>query len=187
MVGWARGPIVAAWGSLIGILSLACAQEGVYRLDPEYSEFLTIMAGTYRVMESAEVADTVDLLRIYRVQQQHFDMYSLRQLASKSLVFQSEDKAEIRQLIRAVAERVEIPDCARERSFPLLHVVAFDREQSRVGYFTVVPCVASDQAYGQISNLRTSGVYYNQEFLAKLGPRIWTDESLRVPEGEHGD
>lgn len=154
--------------SLFFIL-LSCGEKQMpWRLDSEYSMFLTIMAPNYKAMTYSDISDTVDAIRIYRINQKHDDMYSLSELFTKELVFETKDKKFIRKIILAAQDEIMHADCIRIQDQETYHVIAFDNTFMRAGYFIINICKGNGNEYGIVRPLQKRGgssIYYNKSLI----------------------
>lgn len=159
-----------AWFATMLFLCLGCAsEEGSWRLDGEYSDQLTTMASTYRLVHERDIAETVDLIRIYSFPKRRFPWWG-PQFPKRDMILESGDRQIVRSLIGAAEEQIEAPPkCDLKWNQPIVHVLAFDRTQDRVGYFQIVRCdAAAGEPLGAVVNMRRSGLYYNRAFFEAL-------------------
>lgn len=148
---------------------MSCNKSKDYwRLDSEYSEYLTITAPNYKAKMGHNSADTVDALRIYKVDQKHNDMYSLSELFTKELVYESKDKKVIREFLLAGQEVIMHLDCKRDQDEETFHIIALDNTFMRTGYFLVNVCNVNGAKYAIIHPLQKGGgssIYYNKALI----------------------
>ena len=126
-----------------------------WRLDAEYSMYLTIMATNYKTMTGSNSSDTVDAIRIYRIRQKHSDMYDLSKLFTKELVFETKDKQFIKRFILAAQDEImHVENCFRSQDQETFHIAAFDNTFMRAGYFLFNVCNVKGDEYGIIQSLQ---------------------------------
>lgn len=152
----------------IGILIYPLLKSGYitnkppWRLDAEYSEQLTIDAGT----SGSLLAKTVDVIRVYRTFQKHDDMFSLSELFKNDLVFESTDKQFIHRFVLAAQQIIMHIDCKKNKDNEYYHVILLDNKQMRAGYFLFIRCEGGQ--YAIVRSLQKNGgssIFYNSSLL----------------------
>jgi hypothetical protein len=152
---------------ITGAILQACSDTKIlWKLDPEYSADLTITSTNYRAVTGKESSETVDIVRIYKkIGPKHYDMYSLSDLFSQDLFFETSDPHRIRRFFQAV-QAVEDShgfDCSHITKNIVYHVVALDNELTRAGYFILERCVYKGNEHYRIRPLLREGagsIYY---------------------------
>ena len=146
-----------------------------WRLDYEYSEYLTIMSTDYKSRYGYNSSDTVDGLRIYRTKQKHYDMYSLNELFSKELVYESKDKQFIKNFIEASQEAIMSLNCVSDNEKETFHIIAFNNKSMHAGYYLVNVCSSNSLKYVIIHPLQKEGgssIYYNSSLIPLLKEKL---------------
>jgi len=144
-----------------------------WKLDDTYSEYLTTNAESYKNNFSSEVYETVDALRVYKVENpRHLDMYDLPILFDKDMVFETENKNIIKRFLLSAQKQISPHENCYDpnENRIVYHILAFDNTFMRVGYFIfVVDCASKGEAYGVIHPLQKdiyTHKYYNKSLLS---------------------
>lgn len=147
-----------------------------WKLDFKYSRYLTSMADEYEQITGVKSADTVEVLRIYKVTGNGFQWYSLKELFAKELVFETKDKYFIKQFVLASQEnekdltRCDIGNKNKETDH--FFVVMIDNKSNRIGYFGLNVCINQNKEYRKILIPDESGfgpiIYYNKSLVSIL-------------------
>jgi hypothetical protein len=149
-----------------------CQGRTPWRLDPEYSEYLTIKAVDYKEMTGHSSASSVDALRIYRISGSGNDMFSLDELFKRDFLFETRDKEFITNFLIATQDQTTPTGvCQNIPSGDTLHVVLFDNTFMRAGYFLFKKCKAAETEYGVVLSLQKGGgsnIYYTRSLVQRL-------------------
>lgn len=174
---------------LVEVVYEQCSQCDLpWRLDSDYTHYLTIMTNEYPSTPGSDIYDTVDGLRIYKERSTDYEWYGLENLFKKELVFETKDKRYIKEILLAIQKWMSVGDwedaimsteeasegCGRghlkERGeSDWFYVVMFDNTFKRAGYFLALPCKTQDKEYMNILVPDTSGFgpisYYNETLI----------------------
>lgn len=161
---------------LVEFVCNQCSQGNLpWRLDYNYSHYLTVKDVEYASTPGFKITDTVDGLRIYKERSKGYEWYGLKNLFKKELVFETNDRRYIREFVLAAQKRIEVGDwedsvmdtdeasqgCGRghwkEREFDWFYVVMFDNTFMRAGYFLTIACKSQDKEYMKILVADRSG------------------------------
>ncbi len=163
-----------------------CSQCNLpWRLDYNYTHYLTIKTNEYPSTPGFDIYDTVDGLRIYKERSIDYEWYGLKNLFKKELVFETTDRRYIKEILLAKQKWMVVGDwedaimtteeasegCGRrqERELDWFYVVMFDNTFMRAGYFLTTFCKSRDKEYMNILVIDSSGFgpisYYNESLI----------------------
>jgi hypothetical protein len=153
-----------------------------WRLDPTYSDYLTIMASNYKEMTGHGSASMVDGMLIYKISNERTNMFSLDDLFKRESRFDSRDKEFIRSFLEAAQAKVFRPsgECKSDPNEATLHVILLDNTFMRAGYFLFMTCKTADSEYGVVQTLRGPS-YYTKSLLPmirSIDPVLYHDPQL---------
>ncbi len=160
---------------LMLLILIGCGKNTAWKFDTKYTRYLTVMAPEYEEMTGSRSADTVDTLRIYKIKSKHYRWYNLSELSRKSLVYETNDKINIRKFVYAAQEFTKnvksIKNDTINDNIDKYHVVLFDNASMQYGYF-IFTRKSNVQEYAEILIPDESGCgpmfYYNKCIISVL-------------------
>lgn len=160
--------------ALIG--ATACGRKDPWFIDMAYSAHLLGSAQFYELRTRADSADTVDVVQIYRTSMNDAGMFDVGEIRSQEWMYETSNKDWIASFFSAARE--EAPEqCVASRAPRVLHVLAFDRDLMRVGYFKYYSCPSGE--LGALAPYGTSSLYFSHSLAELLEP--WArDDSNNV-------
>jgi hypothetical protein len=116
----------------------------VWKLDPNYSFILVGLDQYYELKTGRDPSTTVDWLQIYVTPAGKSYTRTMDSVTSQQLVFESDDKQLIARLLSASRQEIrgEVSHalCEPPSNSEVLHLLFYDRDLLRVGYFDYFDC-----------------------------------------------
>jgi hypothetical protein len=108
-----------------------------WRLNKEYSAWLTTSSGNYKAMMNKDIAQTVDAIQIYKIKNKQAPQYGLSWIFNQALIYETDNKEFIESFFSAAQEKLEfISDCSKNNiDDDKFYIVALDNTFMRAGVF----------------------------------------------------
>jgi hypothetical protein len=126
---------------------LAChTRDDRWRLDVGYSMNLTLLAPN---PEGRKALAAADIVRIFKVNDERDSMHSLSSFVANDMVAVLQNGDDVKRFLEDCRDVVEndagfsAQGCFENRSSHVFHVLVYDVDSNRVGYFLLRPCQAS--------------------------------------------
>ena len=153
---------------LAAFLTAACGQEGAgWFIDSAYSAHLLGSAQFYELRTEADSADTVDGVQIFRTSMDDAAMFDVREIRSQEWVYETSSKEWVGSFFTAARQEAG-EQCVASQTPDVLHVLAFDRDLMRVGYFRYYSCPGNQ--LGALAPYGTSSLYFSRPLATMLEP-----------------
>src|SRR5262245_53532662 len=141
--------------------------QAPWRVDAVYTDYLTVMASTYKDIMGVGSSSTVDGMRIYKISNERNNMFSLDELFKRDFLYESRDKEFIRKFLEAAQDNTKgIGNCQFDPNEARLHMILLDNTFMRAGYFLFMTCKIADREYGVVKTLH--GDFYLTKSLLPL-------------------
>jgi hypothetical protein len=154
--------------ALLFVSACSKADQSGWFLDASFSVQLITSWGNPVIISQQDPASTVDVLQIFRVPQQKTRLFTVDEIRSQQLVYETNNSPDIVQFFRATWHRTK-EFCNREANF-VFFILAFDRDLMRVGLLKYYPCTAEEDI-GSFQTWGSNSAYISPEF-AKMMNRI---------------
>lgn len=155
---------------LVGSCILSCTKgDSTWYVDVEYTEMLTSHWGPeLKRTIPDDPARSVSVLQIFKAPKKQEAIFTVDEIRSQRLVFETRKQDDILPLFRAA--RIESPsECEHNEYESVYFILAFDRELLRVAIIKYFPC--KNNTLGYFQRWRSKSVYYSAE-LAKLMSKL---------------
>jgi hypothetical protein len=162
------------YGTLLAVLLLsACTKEdhSGWFMDESFSVKLIHSWGNPPIINQQDPASTVDVLQIFRVPYDKARLFTVDEIRSQELVYETNDSADIVQLFRA-ARNGTADHCDSAVTKFVLFVLAFDRDLMRVGILKYYPCAEKQDALGWFQPWGSNSIWSSYEFAKAMNQRI---------------
>lgn len=144
-----------------------CSEPAVLWVeDAPFSEALTSIAPTYQKINGVSASEYVDVVVIYRLNEEDSPHPNLSTLRGKAPVFESRDRGTVRQLLEAAASKVDGPKSCLSQSGDTdtqYYVAAFDRGLMRVGSFRSRICEVKGEQFATVQPTGGAAIYLSRE------------------------
>lgn len=160
-------------GLLIIVAFINCeSPQWAWRLDSTYSNMLLGSHEFYERATGKDAGTTVDWLQIYVTRGGRSYERTLDSVTSQTLIFESDDSQLIARLLTAARAEVNGHLCEPPSNGEVLHILFYDRDLLRVGYFVYLAC--KDGQRGGVMEYGTNALLVSTElpkFLMALQAR----------------
>jgi hypothetical protein len=155
------------------LLLSACSKEdrSGWFVDESFSVKLVTSWGNPPIINQQDPASTVDVLQIFRVPYDNARLFTVDEIRSQQLVYETDNSADIVQLFRA-ARHQTADHCDSAVTTFVLFILAFDRDLMRVGILKYYPCTEKQSPLGTLQPWGSNSIWSSYEFAKTMNQMI---------------
>jgi hypothetical protein len=148
----------------------ACSKQdrSGWFLDSSFTDLLVSFREDKPIITKDDPATAVDVLQIFRTPKGRDALFTVDEIRSQELDYETTNPKDILSLVRA-ARTVSKDTCEITESEFVFFILAFDRDLMRVAFIKFFPCRRDDLGYYQ--KWGTNSIYFSSE-LAKFMNKI---------------
>ena len=148
----------------------ACSKEdrSGWFLDSSFAVQLITFSEEHPIINQEDPARAVEVLQIFRTPEGKDRLFTVNEIRSQELVYETNNSADILRFFRAVRTRTDERCTSTEAKF-VFFILAFDRDLMRVGFLKYFPCKRED--LGSFQTWGSNSLYFSLEF-AKVMNKI---------------
>jgi hypothetical protein len=137
-------------------------------VDVRYSEFLSILGGSYTAISGSEASTTVGVVQVFSGRGRRGSA-DLAEVTRGELLFESRQRDVIDRLISAIQhhEPIEDPSCDLGKGATWI-LVAYDSALFRAGVIRLYACGQRDKTVVGVNPVGDAGIKYSREAVAVL-------------------
>lgn len=167
----------------IGLLAIAigCSkkeQASGWYLDASFSErLISFWDDQHPIITTGDPAKSVAALQIFRAVKGKHYLYTVDEIRSLDLVYETRKSEDIVSLFRATRNRSD-KECNITEYDYVFFILAFDRDLMRVGFVKYFPCRRNDLGHFQIWG--SNSLYFSSDLATALNKVISSGLQRRI-------
>jgi hypothetical protein len=149
----------------------ACSEkdQSGWFLDASFSVQLITFWGAPLIVSQQDPASTVNVLQIFRVPQRKSRLFTVDEIRSQELMYETNNSPDIVAFFRATRHRIK-EHCGSAQGRFVFFILAFDRDLMRVGLLKYYPCT-EEEDMGWFQTWGSNSAYTSRDF-AKMMNRL---------------
>lgn len=155
-------------------LCLACSKESNdWKTDLKYS--WNIVGINIGMKEKEKIILTIDKIQLF---QANYNQRSLspnfENFKRKNPNFETHNSEFIYRFVKSASEDIEsnVSNCKFDEKRKFYHVLLFDNELKRVGYFRVFPCLYAGTNYAKVIPQNNPAIFYSATLLSIINKAL---------------